>query len=245
MSEHTTLPDRLAPWLTGSVDDWTPHRGRTTLPTRAHALELAVQISRSVPGNIVEFGVYQGYSTRVMRDELWRCKLWDRRQRGKRIYACDSFEGLPENYENLPKGNFATPVPRLRSVRIVKGYFDQSLTPELAVEVGRVSLAHLDADLYESTACALEWVTPLLGPGSLLLFDEFLGEDPAEMRAFAEWTQRTGIKTVLLAWFVREPSGKGGATDRRALFQVVGDNPLIKPAPLLPVRLRRRLAAKW
>jgi hypothetical protein len=45
-------------------------------------------------------------------------------------------------------------------------------------EVGQVSLAHFDADPYSSTACALEWITPLLHGGSLLLFDEFFGEDP-------------------------------------------------------------------
>jgi hypothetical protein len=244
-TEDRAILDELAPWLTGGAGDWSRHQGRATLPTRAHALELAVQISRPVPGHIVEFGVYKGYSTRVLRDELWRCKRWDRRQRGKRIYACDSFEGLPTEYESLPQGNFATPVPRLSGVRIVKGFFDKSLTPELAAEVGRVSLAHLDADLYESTVCALDWLTPLLGAGSLLLFDEFVGEDPAEARAFVEWTRRTGIDTMLLAWFVREPSGKGGATDRRALFQVVGETPLTKAAPLFPTRLRRRLASTW
>jgi hypothetical protein len=108
--------------------------------------------------------------------------LWDRRRRGKRIYACDSFRGLQAAYENLPAGNFATPVPRLALVRIVEGFFEESLTPELARQVGKTSLAHFDPDLHSSTACALAWLTPLLQPGSLLLFDEFLGEDPAEER---------------------------------------------------------------
>jgi predicted O-methyltransferase YrrM len=246
MTLHDTeMLSSLTPWLMGTPTDWTEWRGKTTLPSRSQVLELAVSLSRPVPGHIVEFGVFKGYSTRVIRDELWRAKFWERRQWGKRIYACDSFEGLPTAYEHLPAGNFATPVPKLRGVRIVKGFFDQSLTPELAAEVGRVSLAHLDADLYSSTVCALDWLTPLLRPGSLLLFDEFLGEDPAEARAFVEWSERTGIRTMLLGMFVREPSGKGPMTDRRALFQVVGDEPLAKARPLLPVRLRRRFASTW
>jgi hypothetical protein len=208
-------------------------------------LELAVQISRPVSGHLIEFGVYKGYSIRVMRDELWRTRVWERAQWCKRIYACDSFDGLPHAYECLPTGTFATPVPRMRGVRVVKGFFDKSLTPALAAEVGRVSLAHLDADLYSSTVTALNWLTPLLGPGSLLLFDEFVGDDPAEARAFIEWTERTGIPTMLLAYFVREPSGKGGRTDRRALFQVVGDQQLTKAPPLPPVKWRRRLASTW
>jgi predicted O-methyltransferase YrrM len=237
----------LAPhdWLTGLAGDWDAWRGRVTFPSRSQVLELAVQLSRAVPGHVMEFGVWKGYSTRVIRDELWRAKCWDRRQRGKRIYACDSFQGLPESYERLPAGNFATAVPRLLGVRIVRGFFEDSLTPALAREVGRVSLAHLDADLYASTARVLDWLTPLLGPGSLLLFDEFQGEDPAEARAFAEWTARTGVRTALLALFGREPSGQGAQTDRRVLLQVVGDAPVRKVRPLLPVRLRRRLGARW
>jgi len=100
-------------------------------------------------------------------------------------------------------------VPTLRGVRIVDGIFEPSLTADLAAEIGRVSLAHFDADLYESTRCALDWLTPLVGAGTLLLFDEFAGEDPAEARAFSEWCQPTGVRAVLLALFGRGPSGKG------------------------------------
>jgi predicted O-methyltransferase YrrM len=229
----------------GTPGDWDTHRGKITYPSRAQVLELAVQLARPVAGHVMEFGVWKGYSTRVIRDEMWRAKRWDRRQRGKRIYACDSFEGLPEAYEHLPAGNFATAVPKLRGVRIVKGYFEDSLTPALAAEVGRVSLAHVDADLYGSTVCVLNWLTPMLSSGSLLLFDEFLGEDPAEARAFQEWGERTGTRTALLALFGREPSGKGAMTDRRALFQVLGTEPVTRAVPLFPLRLRRRLSARW
>ncbi|WP_346055227.1 class I SAM-dependent methyltransferase [Amycolatopsis dongchuanensis] len=207
-------------------------------------LELAVAISRDIPGNVVEFGTWQGHSTRVIRDELWRGRLWGR-GRGKRIFACDSFEGLAEDYEHLKAGTFATAVPKLTGVRIVKGYFDQTLTPELAAEVGTVSFAHLDADLYSSTVTALKWLTPLLRPGSVLLFDELLGEDPAEARALAEWTEESGISLALLGLFGRPPSGKGDMTDRRGLFQVVGEQEVRTPRQLFPVRLRRRLASKW
>jgi predicted O-methyltransferase YrrM len=237
--------EQLRSWLFGTAGDWTSWRGKVTFPTRSQVLELAVQTARPVPGHIMEFGSYQGYSARIMRDELWRTRLWEPRQWRKRIYACDSFEGLPESYERLSAGTFKTVVPTLRGIRIVKGYFEDSLTPELAAEVGLVSLAHIDADLYSSTVTVLKWLTPLLRPGSLLLFDEFVGEDPAEARAFVEWTQETGVQTMLLAYFGREPSGKGPMTDRRALFQVVGDAPLEKARPLPLVRWRRRLSARW
>lgn len=230
-------------WIRGQAGDWTDRRAKITYPSRSQVLELAVQLARPIRGNIVEFGTWKGYSTRTIRDELWRSSIWDRAQRRKKIFACDSFQGLAEDYEHLAAGTFATQVPKLAGVRIVEGYFDDSLTPALATEVGAVSLAHLDADLYSSTVTALNWLTPLLQPGSLLLFDEFCGEDPAEERAFMEWSATSGVQTAMLAMFGREPSGKGDMSDRRVLFQVVADTPIKKAPPLFPTRLRRKLMA--
>ncbi len=54
-------------WLTGRVGDWVDWRSRVTFPSRAQVLELAVQLARPVTGHIIEFGVWKGYSTRVIR----------------------------------------------------------------------------------------------------------------------------------------------------------------------------------
>lgn len=187
-------------------------------------------MSLHVPGHIVEFGVAKGDSTRILRRALGLSK--------KRIYACDSFEGLREKFENAEVGTFACKPPRIPGVEIVKGYFEDSLTPELAARVGRVAFASLDADLYSSTICALRWLTPLLGSGSLLLFDEFLGEQKSEKRAFEDWSAETGIRTIKVAEFLREPSGWGTKADTRPLFQVVGEDRL--PEPSVPLRKRLR-----
>lgn len=243
-AEAPSDPPDVLPSCWGVDGDWTDIARRVTYPARSQVLELAVQLARPIPGHIIEFGVWKGDSIRVIRDELWRSAIWDRAQRHKRIYACDSFAGLPDDYEHLPAGTFATPVPTLRGVRIVKGSFDSALTADLAAEIGRISLAHFDADLFESTRRALDWLTPLIGAGTLLLFDEFAGEDPAEARAFDDWCQATGTRAVLLALFGRGPSGKGARTDRRALLQIVADRPIRPSGPLAPTRLRRRLFAK-
>jgi hypothetical protein len=105
----------------------------------------------------------------------------------------------------------------------VAGYFQHTLTPALAARVGSVALAHLDADLYSSTTAALDFLTPLLDSGSLLLFDQFTGGEGSEQRAFLDWTCRTGTQAIPVAEFWREPSGGGGAVmDRRVLVQILG-----------------------
>jgi hypothetical protein len=233
--------------------EWRELRRRVALLSRDVVIEVAAGLAYRVPGNIIEFGVFTGGSTRVLRravDHLQRGQLLGPK---KEIFACDSFRGLPERYENLGVGALACPPPRISGVEIIEGYFEDSLTPELAERVGRVALAHLDADLYSSTLCALRWLTPLLDTGSLLLFDEYLGGDAAERRAHEDWLRETGLQTVRVAEFLREASGQGGnrdhgsAPDRRVLVQVVGhaelrSNPVFRWADAR--RLGRRAASR-
>jgi len=193
--------------------------------SRESTLRIAVQLSLGVSGNIVEFGVADGTSTRTIRNELLRHQVGKLSGPTKRIFACDSFEGLPEKYENAEIGTFAGPVPRIAGVEIIKGYFDASLTDEVAARVGSVAFASLDADLYSSTLTALRWLTPLLHTGSLLLFDEYIGENESEKRAHLDWCEEAGVETVTLATFRREPSGFGEHPDQRVLCQVVNRGP--------------------
>jgi hypothetical protein len=213
---------------------------------RNEILQMAVKLSFRIPGHIVEFGVAKGESTRVIRLAASQCEKQPWAKARKRIYACDSFEGLPEKFENLDIGAFATEPPHIRGVKIVKGYFEDSLTDQLAAEIKAVAFASLDADLYSSTLCALNWLTPLLRTGSLLLFDEFLGERESEKRAFEKWSADTDCRTILIGQFLREPSGRGtmlnrGVLDQRMLFQVMKDEAL---PPIPPRRYFRHQLSK-
>lgn len=225
--------------------DWHFIQSRTVFLPRDLVLEMAVRLSFQVPGSIIEFGVADGSSTRVIRRVASECEKHYPAEAKKRIYACDSFEGLREKFENAEVGTFKTQPPTIPGVNIVKGYFEESLTDELAASVGPVAFASLDADLFSSTLCALKWLTPALGTGSLLLFDEFLGENESEKRAFEQWSAESGTETVMIAHFVREPSGWGDRLDRRALFQVLRKEPLIRHRSValsLKQRIDRRLA---
>jgi len=206
-----------------SEQNWDYLKSRITFFSRNDILELAVRLSFKMHGNIVEFGVAKGHSTRMIYNSALSCEKFYPRNMKKCIYAFDSFKGLTERFENLDLGAFATTPPVISGVNIVEGFFDDTLTVELAQKIGKVAFASLDADLYSSTLCALRWLTPLLSSGSLLLFDEFLGEKESEKRAFEEWSIETGIKTIMIAEFVREPSGWGSKMDKRILFQVISE----------------------
>ena len=219
---------------------WPDLRRRVVPPSHYLVLQFAMRLAYRVPGNVIEFGVYEGGSARVLRQIRRRQELGQILGPRKEIFACDSFQGMPERYENADVGAWACAPPSIPGVHIVEGFFEDSLTPDLAKRIGRVALASLDADLYSSTLCALRWLTPLLGPGSVLLFDEYLGDGgTGESRAHADWARDTGVETVRVAEFLRETSGQqgnrdhGSAPDRRVLFQVVG------PSPPVPTKVLR------
>lgn len=208
------------------LEDWSYLEARTNFIPRGLILDFAVRASYHISGNIVEFGVATGDSTRKIRATLDKLEVEHVEGQRKKVFAFDSFKGLPEKFENAEVGTFAGEVPKISGVEIVEGYFQESLTQELAVRVGKVSFASLDADLYSSTLCALQWLTPLLHTGSILLFDEFLGEKESEKRAFEAWSEESGVRTIKIADLLRQPSGWGEKIDRRTLFQVVGSEEL-------------------
>lgn len=83
----------------------------------------------------------------------------------------------------------------LTKFRTVKGFYDDSLTPELQKEFmpKKAGLIYVDCDLYHSTVAVLKFVEPFLQHGTVIAFDEwnaFWG-DPlkGEQKAFAEMQQ--------------------------------------------------------
>ena len=163
--------------------------------SRNEVLEIALRLVKNISGNIVEFGVASGHSTRKIREVVSLLETENFKGSPKAIFACDSFLGLPEKFENLGVGAFKQQSPpKIHGVEIVVGYFEDSLTSALRKKIGKVSFVHFDADLYSSTLCCLNWITPLLQPGTLLLFDEFYSEKESEKRALEEWSKSHGKK---------------------------------------------------
>jgi O-methyltransferase len=180
-------------------------------------LTLAWSFARSekVEGDYAEFGTYTG-RTFV---ESWRiaAKLGEAGRR--RLLAFDSFEGLPEmdgidDTGRWDPGDFGVSrrdfearlrragVPR-DHVHIVEGFYDSSLADPARIPLDAVSIAWVDCDLYSSTVPVLEFLTPRLAQGSILLFDDwfcFKGDaERGEQRACREWLERNP-ELSLIPW---------------------------------------------
>lgn len=161
-----------------------------------------------VTGDYLEFGVLDGMGFELSLSAA--AKFFERRApNGPRFFAFDSFEGLPDVHGTkdsksvFRKGQYASPLARFQrnvaraaagfDVRIVQGFFRESLTPALASEIGRhgAAFVHIDCDLYSSTIEALNFCTPLVKTGTIIYFDDwYLSEGDlslGEAQACSEW----------------------------------------------------------
>lgn len=144
----------------------------------------------TLPGLVLEFGVRRGTSLRHIAAVA-----------GQHCHGFDSFEGLPEGWGNELAGTFslgsenADLPPMPTNVTLHKGWFEDSLPPFLADHPGPVRFVNVDCDIYSSTVTVLTALADRLVPGSVLVFDEFIGNRTwveHEFKAFAEFTARMG-----------------------------------------------------
>ncbi|MFV3126271.1 class I SAM-dependent methyltransferase [Niveispirillum sp. KHB5.9] len=149
------------------------------------ALEAAEQ-----PGLVLEFGVRRGTSLRHIAAAA-----------GQHAHGFDSFEGLPEGWGNELAGTFdlgSAELPAMpANVSLHKGWFDDVLPGFLADHPGPVRFANIDCDIYSSTVTVLAALEPRLVPGSVLVFDEFIGNRTwadHEFKAWTEFAARTGTR---------------------------------------------------
>jgi O-methyltransferase len=143
-------------------------------------------VRRSVPGDLVETGVWRGGAAIFMRGVL-RALGDDAR----RVWACDSFAGLPPpDAVRYPKdagdphhkfSRLVVPLEQVRAnfarygllddeVRFLPGWFRDTL-PTAPIE--RIAVLRLDGDMYESTMVAFESLYPRLSPGGYVIVDDY------------------------------------------------------------------------
>jgi hypothetical protein len=138
-----------------------------------------------VSGDYLEFGVFKGASLLYAQQAADEMKLL-----GMRFIGFDSFEGLPDEPEQhreiFYKGQYFCGERRVRRwlsqngadwqrLFLVPGFYDRTLTPEKKQELGltKCAVAMLDCDIYSSTKLALSWIDDVVGPGSVVILDDW------------------------------------------------------------------------
>jgi hypothetical protein len=85
-----------------------------------------------------------------------------------------------------------------RKVKLVPGWFNQSIGPWMNDNPGAVSFLHVDCDLYSSTLDILTLLNDRIVPGTVIVFDEMYPWndvesydlwEQGEFRALGEWVR--------------------------------------------------------
>ena len=114
----------------------------------------------------------------------------------------DTFTGLPEQWKTHGSGTFSTdgapPLFEDPRCKLVKGLFQNTLPGSLeTINPNRQLVLHMDADLYLSTLYPLVYISHMIKPNDIIIFDEF-SEPVHEFRAFLEFIDLTNIKYEVL-----------------------------------------------
>ena len=168
-------------------------------------------VMNNVSGDYHEFGVFEGRS--FIRNALSFQRLLSKNDfDAMNFWAYDSFEGLPETQDKyapshfvkgaysasqeLFLGNAKKAGIKESQIKTVPGFYDQSLTDEVAAEAfkeRKVSVAYIDCDIYESTVPIFKFLTKGLQVGTVIIIDDWVRHhthpNHGMQRAFNEWCE--------------------------------------------------------
>lgn len=161
-------------------------------------------INRPIKGMYMEFGCHGAITIGMAWECFHHMFDWE-------YYCFDSFEGLPEideidEMKIWEKGKLKTSEEEFRQtaasygipkdqLHTVKGFYENSLTPELKKQLAgkKAAVVYVDCDLYASTIPVLNFAKDFLQVGTIIVFDDwfcFHGDpDRGERKAFREFRE--------------------------------------------------------
>jgi O-methyltransferase len=187
--------------------DWPPTAETMIGLKRLDNIEHCIRdvVSRGVPGDLIETGVWRGGACIFMRAVLKALG-----ETGRTVWAADSFQGLPHpDPANYPadkgdshwsylqlavsleevKRNFERYGLLDEQVRFLAGWFRDTL-PDAPIE--KLAVLRLDGDMYESTMVGLRSLYPKVSPGGYVIVDDY-GALANCKRAVDDYCHEAGI----------------------------------------------------
>ena len=177
-------PEKLDAWhYIKSAKDNVP----TMIGSSIQAFKLGIDAA-IIEGLVLEFGVRFGTSIRQIASLV-----------KQDVHGFDSFEGLPEAWDENPQGSYSTKgvIPSVpHNVTLHDGWFEETLSGFVKKHPAPVRFMNIDCDIYSSTKTVLEIFAKQIIPGTVIVFDEYIGnknwrED--EFKAFQEAVLKTWL----------------------------------------------------
>lgn len=146
-------------------------------------------------GLVLEFGVRNGHTVHKLAEMFPE----------RKVYGFDSFEGLPEAWNDESAGSY-TALGRLpkvpANVEFVVGWFNETLPGFKREHPEPIAFMNVDCDLYSATKTIFDELDAQIVPGTVIVFDEYLVNKSwrdDEFKAFQEWVSVHGVTYEYLA----------------------------------------------
>lgn len=165
-----------------SADYYTQYMLAT--PSYDDRLRLVADAVHHAPndGLYLEFGVASGHTINHISSQ----------KPEKKIYGFDSFLGLPEDWrEGYLRGRFAqTSLPKVSDqCELIVGLFNDTLPKFIDEKREPIAFIHIDCDLYSSTKTVLACCAPYIGPGTVIVFDEYFNYSGWKQHEYLAWQE--------------------------------------------------------
>jgi O-methyltransferase len=190
--------------------------------------------ANQIEGDYLEFGVWKGYSFVPAFNAIVGTRLnhfqqgfstneynsWKNSE--PRFFAFDSFEGLPEGGKeatmvDYEEGSYACSEKDflknltdrgvdLARVTTVKGFYNDTCIAETKTgnELSKAAMVMIDCDLYSSTVPVLNFITDIIGQGTIIIFDDWFrfkaNPNAGEQLACREWLERNPHIELIEFW---------------------------------------------
>jgi hypothetical protein len=201
---RSTFSSRVRAPSTFVASSWDPH---SEWGQRAHAALCAIEDDcvrsllteirdQNIEGDLVEFGVYQG---------TWISRLWvitEELGLNRQVYGFDSFKGLSKpdpvcDSDFWKEGQYACSLAAAMKnvkaserprIRLIEGFFSDSLKTDAAQKIDKISFARIDCDIYLPALECLNYIGRRLSDRSILVFDDWpYMTTQGEQKAFIDW----------------------------------------------------------
>lgn len=172
------------PAIQAELESWSyiksQHPSAQLIGSNTKTIELALS-QANLDGLVLEFGVYNGKSIRNIAALV----------KGE-VHGFDSFEGIPENWNDEPSGSYSAngELPEVpENVTLHKGWFEKTIPEFIKKNSGPIRFMNVDCDLYSSTKTIFDLLGPQIASGTVIVFDEYIGYKSwkdDEFKAFQE-----------------------------------------------------------
>lgn len=191
-------------------EDWPAEADTMIGLQRLNNIEHCVRglINEGIEGDLVEAGVWRGGAVILMRAMLKELNIKDRK-----VWALDSFEGLPTTTgRSEDKGNelhkhriLKASLEQVKNnfhkydllddqVEFVQGWFSDTLP---IAPIYKIALLRIDADLYSSTMESLTFLYPKLSSNGFVIIDDY-NSLPTCRKAVDDYRRREDIISPMI-----------------------------------------------